>query len=218
MTMPADGPLSLGRLILIRHAETDHNVERRLCGWTDSALSTRGSQQTLRLAEHVAAAYRLDRVYASPLQRAWLTAQAIGARSALVPQPIDDLREIHFGHLEGLTWAQFQADHPEAFSQWRDSADQAFRWPGGESRHEFNARVRRSLAFIEVESHTRHVAVVSHGGVIAAYLALRLAGDAARWSEFAVHNCSVTELAWRAGRPHVVGHNLVAHLGDLCPV
>lgn len=215
MTTPAGGPLEPGRLILIRHGETDHNVERRICGWTDSALSRRGYQQVQRLGAHVAAHYRLDRVYASPLQRAWLTAAAIAERLGLTPERVEDLREIHFGELEGLDLLAFEAGYPEVFARWRQTADLDLRWPGGESRAEFRDRVGRVIAPLEAESRARRVAVVSHGGVIGSYLAQRLGGDPGRWQEFSVRNCSVTEIGWRDGQPVLVNLDCCDHLDGL---
>jgi broad specificity phosphatase PhoE len=213
MSTHSAGPLEPGRLILIRHGETDHNVEQRICGWTDSALSQRGARQALLLGAHVAAAYSgIDHLYASPLQRAWLTAQAIADQLGLAIERLDDLREIHFGELEGLDVAAFQERHPEIYARWSEPADLDLRWPGGESRSEFRDRVRRALTPLERESRSRRVAVVSHGGVIGSYLAHLLAGDPSRWRDYAVRNCSVTEIAWRAGVPVVVCRDMVDHL------
>jgi broad specificity phosphatase PhoE len=213
MSTVSAGTLEPGRLILIRHGETDHNVEQRICGWTDSALSQRGARQAQLLGAHVAGAYRgIDRLCASPLQRAWLTAQAIADRLALPIERLDDLREIHFGDLEGLDVPAFQERHPEIYARWSEPADLDLRWPGGESRAEFRDRVRRALTPLERESRSRQVAVVSHGGVIGSYLAHLLAGDPSRWRDYAVRNCSVTEIAWRAGQPVVVCRDMVDHL------
>ena len=56
------------------------------------------------------------------------------------------------------------------------------------------------------------MAVVSHGGVIGSYLAHLLAGDPSRWRDYAVRNCSVTEIAWRVGEPVAVCRDMVDHL------
>jgi len=208
------GPNGPGRLILIRHGETDHNAAERICGWTDSSLSERGRRQALRLGRHVAVTYRLDRLYASPLQRAWLTAQAIVDQTGLDAEAVADLREIHFGTLEGLDYAAFERDHPELYARWRQPTDHDLRWPGGESRGEFRERVRRVFAPLEAESRARWVAVVCHGGVIGSFLANRVVGDPTRWKDFAVRNCSVTEIAWRGNEPVVVRLDQVSHLDD----
>jgi broad specificity phosphatase PhoE len=208
------GPLAPGRLILIRHGETDHNAAQRICGWTDACLSERGRAQAERLGRHVAAAYRIERLYASPLQRAWLTARVIADRTGLLPEPVDDLREIHFGALEGIDLAAFERDHPELYARWRQPADLDLHWPGGESRAAFRERVRRVFAPLEAESWTRRVAVVCHGGVIGSYLAQRLAGDPGRWRDFSVRNCSVTEVAWQRRQPVLVTFDSIDHLDE----
>ncbi|MCC6625795.1 MAG: histidine phosphatase family protein [Chloroflexi bacterium] len=215
MTTTFDGRLSSGRLILIRHGETDHNVQHRICGWTDSALSRRGEQQVECLGAYVAATYAIDRLYASPLQRAWRTAAAIAARTGRQPHPVDDLREIHFGEIEGQDAATFAAGYPALYARWQEPPDQDLCWPGGESRWQFRERVRQVLAPLEAESRTAHVAVVSHGGVIGSYLAQRLARDGAQWKTYSVRNCSVTELAWRGDELVVVHLDRVEHLADV---
>jgi broad specificity phosphatase PhoE len=201
-----------GRLILIRHGETDHNVQLRICGWTDSALSQRGERQAERLGAHVAATYPIDRLYASPLQRAWRTAEAIARRTGLTVEPIADLREIHFGELEGQDVAAFEAGFPELYARWRDVAAVDLQWPGGESRRAFRERVHQVHLPLELESRQRHVAVVSHGGVIGSYLAQRLAGDGAQWKTYGVRNCSVTELAWRGDELVPIHVDQITHL------
>jgi broad specificity phosphatase PhoE len=209
-----DRPLSAGRLILIRHGETDHNAGQVLAGWTDSALSARGLQQTVHLGAHVVGRYRLDRLYASPLQRAWQTALAISTLAGLAATALDDLREIHLGDLEGLEFAAFEARHPELHQRWLAGDGMDLLYPGGESRFQFRERVTRALAPLEAESIDATVAVVCHGGVIGSYLAHRIAGDADRWREFHVRNCSVTEIGWRAGEPVVVRQDCILHLTE----
>lgn len=209
-----DGALAPGRLILIRHGETDHNAEQRICGWTDSGLSALGVRQTRLLAAYIARAYHLDRLYASPLQRAWLTAEAIAEATGLAAEPVEDLREIHFGELEGLDFEAFQLRYPDIYALWRDGANMDLHWPGGESRAQFRERVNRVLTPLEIESRDRAIAVVCHGGVIGSYLAHRVIADPGRWREFTVRNCSVTEIGWRDGQPVIVCHDIVEHLMD----
>jgi broad specificity phosphatase PhoE len=206
--------LAAGRLILIRHGETDDNVRQRLCGWTDSALSARGLEQTRRLGMHVQVRYRIDRLYTSPLQRAWLTAHAIAAAAGPVPVAVDDLREIYFGELEGMELADFERAFPDFYQRWRNGDSMDLHYPGGETRRQFRERVARALAPLEIESRSAVVAVVCHGGVIGSYLAHRLTGDPGRWRDFHVHNRSITEIGWQDGHPVVVRQNCVEHLTE----
>lgn len=203
-------------MLLIRHGQTEHNAQQRLAGWTDSALSDLGRRQADALGRHIVETYQLDRIVASPLQRAWRTALAITSRLGCEPEPLPDLREIHFGDLEGLAWVEFERHHPELFRQWEAAPTGELRWPGGESRSEFRERVARAFQPIEAESRRRVVAVVCHGGVIGSYLAHRLTNDPTRWSEYHVHNCSVSEIAWEPdGQPRLHRWNDIGHLNDV---
>ena len=203
-----------GRLLLIRHGETDDNASRLICGWTDSCLSARGREQVRRLAA-IGASLGIERLYASPLQRAWHTAAALGDGIGLRPTSVDDLREIHFGHCEGSTIEEFQARYPDLHAIWRDGRDADLPWPGGESRLQFRARVMRVLTPIEAESRDACVAVVCHGGVIASYLAARF-GAGGNWLDFSVRNCSISVVGWHDGQPALIGHDRIDHLGAPC--
>src|SRR4051794_29059457 len=89
-------------LLLMRHAETECNVASRLSGWTDSHLSQRGEAQVELLAAHFNRAHAdVVAIYASPLVRTRRTAEAI-ARLTGHELVFDlDLREMHFGDLDG---------------------------------------------------------------------------------------------------------------------
>lgn len=214
MTTPTPAPAATGALLLIRHAQTDDNAQGRISGWTDSCLSGQGRAQAERLAAHVRRLPPLERLYASPLQRAWLTAAAIGAAVGLAPEPAPGLREIHFGEVEGTAFVDFEQRYPELYARWLDPTAELL-WPGGESRAGFRRRIMAALEPIEAESHVRRVAVVSHGGVIATYLASRFGSSAADWFDFRVRNCSITEIGWSDGAPSLLCRDTVDHLGDL---
>jgi len=93
------------RLLLIRHGETVDNVAGIYAGVRDSALTTHGVLQTVRLGAHLASiGVKISHVYSSDLQRAVKTAQAI--RLAQIPTPpetvkLQMLREQDFGWWEG---------------------------------------------------------------------------------------------------------------------
>jgi broad specificity phosphatase PhoE len=74
------------------------------------------------------------------------------------------LREIAFGEWEGLTWAESQAQFPKEASLWIAQYPNRPA-PGGESIHDFSARVLQTVDCILAEAN-RSVCIVSHGGVI----------------------------------------------------
>jgi probable phosphoglycerate mutase len=101
------------RILAIRHGETAWNVDTRIQGQLNIGLNDTG----LRQAQQVGKALSdepIAAIYSSDLDRAFSTAQSI-AQSNLslmsakgqinIVQPNTGLRERHFGHFEGMTWA-----------------------------------------------------------------------------------------------------------------
>ena len=106
-------------LFLIRHGETEHNVAGLLAGVTDSRLTNHGLLQAQRLGKYLATTrdLRLTHMYASDLQRAWMTAEELRTgqgtcfkQGAVLPEVVklELLREQDFGSLEMTAWASRQ--------------------------------------------------------------------------------------------------------------
>ncbi|KAI0393244.1 histidine phosphatase superfamily [Xylariaceae sp. FL0594] len=96
------------RLLLIRHGESVDNVANLYAGSRDSTLTSHGVLQAKRLGAHIAARQAtigpVRHVFASTLQRAYMTAQAIAdacCSTSPVVRRLDELREKDFGSLEG---------------------------------------------------------------------------------------------------------------------
>ena len=139
--MSASSARPLVRLVLLRHGEAEGNRELRYLGSGaagDVALTARGAAQA-RQAAQALAGYPLVAIYASPLRRAWLTANALADATGLAPQPAPDLREQDYGAWEGLTRAEAQARNPALHAAWEAGDDGAP--PGGESQSQLRARV-----------------------------------------------------------------------------
>jgi len=152
------------RLLLARHGETTWNAEGRYQGTSDVPLSSRGEAQAQALACRLARE-GFDVVYASDLQRAWQTAEAIAARHGLEVCPEPRLREIAFGDWEGLTYDEIQQRYPDAVAAWGGDPV-TVRPPGGESLAEVAARVRGVLADIASRHKGGSVLLVAHGGTL----------------------------------------------------
>ena len=156
------------RLLLIRHAEPDEDARGRCYGRLDVGLSPTGLASAERLAESLRAV-ALDAVYVSPRLRAVQTAAALGARRS-----VDDrLRELDFGDLEGRTYDEIEREQPEFFQSWMETPT-LVRFPGGESYAELRERASSAVDDIVAANDGRTVALVSHGGVIRAALAIAL--------------------------------------------
>ena len=108
------------RLLLVRHAETDWNRERRYQGWRDTPLSESGRGQAEAVAR-LLAGERLAAVWSSPLARARDTAAAIAGPQDLPVREAAAFKEMRFGEWEGLTSAEVRARFPVLYQDWRDT-------------------------------------------------------------------------------------------------
>ncbi len=170
----------MSELWLVRHGETPWNREGRLTGWTDLPLTPLGEQQARALAGWLRAE-RFEQVLASDLRRALQTARlAYGEPEATSPA----LRELDFGTLEGLCWAELAEEHRQALL-----AFEGFQAPGGESVADLRRRV---FAFFQSLPKGRHL-VFTHGGVLR--LVLRALGQ-----DGFPPPCTVVALDWAQQR------------------
>ena len=155
----------IDQLVLIRHGETVHNAAGIAQGWQDSALSERGAQQVLRLAERIAR-LKPTALFSSPLSRALATAQAIANATKLEIKTLDELREMNYGGWEGKSFLDVRRDDADIYHRWIDDPDCPC--PGGESHNELRARMENALRAIEESANGQplRAVVVSHGTAI----------------------------------------------------
>ncbi|HJU04920.1 MAG TPA: 2,3-bisphosphoglycerate-dependent phosphoglycerate mutase [Nitrospiraceae bacterium] len=132
----------MGRLVLLRHGESQWNLENRFTGWVDVPLSPRGEEEA-RLAGSKLKGYRFDRAFASVLTRAIETLrivlEVIGQTS--IPVEKDQaLNERMYGELQGLNKTETAQKYGEQqVKLWRRGYD--IRPPGGESLKDTAERV-----------------------------------------------------------------------------
>jgi probable phosphoglycerate mutase len=142
-------------LYLVRHGETDWNLNRRIQGSTDIPLNDTGRAQAVR-AGRLLARRSWDGIFASPLSRAMETASIIAGELGLAaPGPIPALVERNYGLAEGMTDREVSRSFPGATPV-----------PGRESRAEVADRVMPALLGLASEHPGEHLIVVGHGAVI----------------------------------------------------
>lgn len=155
------------QLILIRHAATQGNLQRRYIGSTDEPLCPEGVEQ-LRARMALGDYPPAEQVVASPMQRALETA---GYLYPGVPLHLEaDLRECSFGPFENKNYDQLR-DIP-LYRAWIDSRGM-LPLPGGEGRDAFSARCRAAAGrWIDwaLKEGVASLAMVTHGGSIMAIL------------------------------------------------
>lgn len=151
------------RVYLARHGQVEGHEEKRYNGQADVALTAKGRAQYGLLRERLGRK-SLAAVYCSDLSRCTWGAELIAAPHELQPACLPELRELHIGDWEGMTWAEIQARYPDA---WQARLDDLvnYRVSGGESLQELADRVRPALASLVARHPGEEIAVVAHGGV-----------------------------------------------------
>lgn len=156
--------MTLQKVYLIRHGETDWNAQNRWQGYTPTALNEAGFAQANALGEHFRGV-AIPRIISSDLPRAFQTASALGQVVGVEPVIDTRWREINVGILEGLTSEEVQAIYPEEYRSWRHG-DINYAIPNGESQQMMFDRVLSAWQEIISSDDVDTVAVVSHGGAI----------------------------------------------------
>lgn len=201
-------------MILIRHGESTWNQERRVQGNLDPGLSDRGRAQAALLAARLNGR-RFCGLYTSPLRRALETAEALGKSLGLRPQPVDGLREIRLGAWEGKTTAEIRGTHGDEYDRWLDRPLDASAPLGGEGVRAFQLRAVTALESLRAVHHNGDFIVVTHGGVIKAYVCQILGLDLNRMFRLRVDNTAVTEILFNRETASLILLNDTCHLnGD----
>jgi broad specificity phosphatase PhoE len=152
-----------GCILLVRHGETEWNLQRRYQGRSDSPLTDRGIAQARAIGQLLAAMpdAAAAQIVGSPLGRARATAEIIRAHlpAASEPQFDDRLRELSLGSWDGLTYDEIAMSAPGVFDG-EGRYEWYFRSPDGESNEAFAARVGE---WLRASAQAHHLIVVTHG-------------------------------------------------------
>jgi alpha-ribazole phosphatase len=153
------------QLYLVRHGQTDWNVEGRYQGQSDLPLNAAGRAQAETLARQLAGVPFVA-VYSSDLKRAQETAERLAATLRVKVQLDPRLREINQGEWEGQLVTDIAAQYREAWAErTRDPVNA--RAPGGESAAEVAARLAEAAGEIARAHPCGPVLMVSHGLALA---------------------------------------------------
>lgn len=202
------------RLIIIRHGESEWNRIGRYQGQADAPLSELGVRQAAALAERLKGE-PIDAIYASPLQRARRTAEAIAAHHPTVPFAVEpSLLEIDHGDWQGLMLDEVVARYGAGLVEWRMHPTRS-QMPGGES---FSNILKRVLDFKErlySEFADRNVLLSTHDVVVKILVADALGMDMDRINRIWVTNASISVIEYGEGMPYLVSLSEASHLGRL---
>lgn len=173
-------------ILMVRHGQTNWNVERRVQGSTDIELNETGIEQA-KLVSKKLKEEKIDRIISSPLKRAKQTAQIIAKE---VDCPIiyeEGLMEREFGDFEGLKATEFDYD---GFNSYQANK----KGHHVENIRDFRERIYQTLDKIIAKYPDQNILLVAHGGVsIPVYCYFKGLPNQDNLGEFALKNCEVAK-------------------------
>lgn len=176
-------------LYIIRHGETEWNREKRLQGRSDIELNDYGVELA-KITSEALKNVKFDKIYSSPLKRAYRTAEIIKGNRQIEIQTDDRLREMCFGEYEGKVTDTL----PEEFWKFFDDPANYVPTTGGESYEDV---VRRASSFIyevvvPASKEIDRMLIVAHGALNKALMiTLNHQGIEDYWSGVFQKNCCV---------------------------
>ncbi len=183
------------RIFLLRHGETDWNLQRRCQGITDVDLNDQGRRQARQIAEDLSTE-KINGIYSSALKRALQTAEILRRSHGLAVTVDSDFRELNHGAFEGLTFSDIRDSYPDFLRLWRSEPAQLM-IPGGERLIDVEKRAWNGMERI-LKFHLPHetVVVVSHNFPILAILC-RITGTPLNdYRSFRVEPCGLTHISY----------------------
>jgi len=151
------------RIFLFRHGETANAHEVCLNGHYDVDLSDKGLEQMRQIADSLNP-HPIRAVYSSDLQRTTKGAALVAKAHGLDPVSLPELRELSFGHWEGMSLKELETKYPGEMDK-RIKETEAFRADGGETFGELHDRVIPAFKNIVDRHAGETIVLLCHGGV-----------------------------------------------------
>ncbi|SCZ01363.1 histidine phosphatase family protein [Alkaliphilus peptidifermentans] len=193
------------KLILVRHGETEWNIEGRTQGKMNSSLTEDGLIQARLLGERLISE-DIDSIYASHLDRAKSTAEIIGNIIGKSPSYDEDLAELGFGEWEGLTVKEIELNYPQQLKEWHSNPHKAI-IPSGEGLGIGQERIVSFIKKISQENEDNNVLVISHGTIIKLFLLSFLNMQLSDFYRLKQDNCSINVIEFKKRGPVLVKYN-----------
>ena len=195
------------RLGLVRHGQTYANIEHVWHGQTDTALTEQGQRQARLLGRHFHHYMQPEVVYASPLQRARLTAEAIAGQFGIPVRLDSRLMEFNLGDWEGATFESLRGAG-NVMEQLVRNPD--FTAPNGESQNLVKKRMVEAIEEIIHRHPQQNIVIVAHGVSIGIALSHLIDEDTTQWPKYSKANTAFSELCLNTRT--LLSYNRTEHL------
>jgi broad specificity phosphatase PhoE len=200
-------------LLLIRHGESQANLEKKFAGHWDIPLTERGEKQAELTAKYIAKTYKVDKIYSSDLIRAFSTAKALSILTGIEVIKDDALREIKAGEWERKTFTELALLYPDTYlNVWKKDIGKAI-CDGGESVAGVGSRVYNKLLEIVKENEGKTIAIATHATPIRTALCIMEGKNVCEASKLVwASNASVTEVSYSNNKWEIVDFSHDSHL------
>ena len=155
-------------LILIRHGESETNYKKIFTGNLNPDLTEKGLHQAELASDYIVNNYKVNKIYASDLKRAYTTAVPASEKFGLEIIPSEQLREINGGEWQDKTYIDIKEEYPDSYGLWLSDIGNAV-CTGGESVKELCDRVMKQLTEISEENDGKTVLIATHATPIRAF-------------------------------------------------
>ena len=178
----------MGRLILVRHGETELNANRIYFGRLNPSLNKVGIEQIKKTKEKLLK-YEYDHIYSSPLLRAKESAEICNYLKLPINYS-DELKELDFGIFEGLTYNEILEKYPKqmkrAEKEWK-----TYNFETGETPIEMYKRV---IGFLKKLDFEKNNLIVAHWGVLNCILSHYLSNELDAYWKYKFENGGIAIL------------------------
>lgn len=193
-------------LYIVRHGETEWNKEKLLQGSTDIPLSSEG-RRLAQISGEALADVPFDRIYSSPLQRAYETACLFRGQQQVPIIQDDRLRELCFGEYEGQNMSELLQDMSCPFRYFFKQPELYQAPPSGETLEELCARAADFMTsvILPLQASCNRVMIVAHGAMNKALMTFVKGHDLSQfWSGGLQKNCNVILLTLNENQFHIL--------------
>jgi len=199
-------------IILVRHGETEWNVEEVFRGRIDIELNQAGIKQSELLAEYLSER-EIDAIYSSPLKRALKTAEIIAVYHKRDVEIAPGLIDFDCGKWQGLSLQKVKDKYKELYAQWISRPDKV-KISAGESLNDVRKRAMRLVGDV-IAKHEGTVVLVAHRVVNKVLICALLGLDNSHFWNVRQDTCGITTFTYENGRFILTEHNNTSYLKPL---
>ena len=197
------------QIILVRHGETEWNIEEIFRGRIDIELNETGIKQAKLLAEYLSD-LKIDTIYSSPLKRALKTAEIIAGYHKFDVEITPGLIDFNYGEWQGLPHQEVKDKYKELYAEWTKNPHRV-KIPAGESLNDVRERAMGVVDDV-IAKYEGTVVLVSHRVVNKVLICALLGLDNSHFWNIRQDTCGITTFTYENERFILTKHNDTSYL------